>query len=157
MNGSGGMGYAGRRRFGGSGSPALVVAFVLGGLFLFSVVGPAFQFVPLVPLLLLLWLAFGVVRPMIRASAGRTPELTGGRELGPVGEEHKEKELLRALARYGELSPVKAALETTLTVSEADRMLSGLAKDGYVKVHASEGQLEYVLYERDRREPTDES
>lgn len=157
MNGLGGMGYVGRRRFGGSGSPALVVAFVLGGLFLFSVVGPAFHLVPFVPVLLLFWLGFGVVRPMIRASAGRTPGLAGRRGLEPVGEERKEKELLRALERYGGLSPVKAALETTLTVSEADRMLSGLAKDGYVKVRASEGQLEYVLYERDRREPTDES
>jgi DNA-binding IclR family transcriptional regulator len=70
----------------------------------------------------------------------------------PVEGARKEKELLEALARWGELSPARAALETSLSVAEADRMLSGLAKDGHVEVRARDGRLGYALWEHDRRE-----
>ena len=45
-----------------------------------------------------------------------------------------------------------AALETSLTVAEANRMLSDLANSGHVEVRAHEGRLGYALWERDRRE-----
>lgn len=154
MYGSGRMGYAGRRRFGGPGSPALILAFVVGGVFLFSVAGPVFHFFPF---FLLFWLAFFVLGPAIRGSARRLSEVSGRRERGPVEEEQKERQLLQALERCGELSPARAALETTLTVSEADRMLSGLAKDGHVEVRAREGRLGYALWEHDRKELADGS
>lgn len=146
MYGPGRMGYAGRRRIGGPGSPGLILALVLGGLFLFSVVGPVFHFFPF---LLLFGLAFFVLGPAIRTlSVGRTRAMER-RERRPVEEEQKERQLLRALERYGELSAARAALETTLTVSEADRMLSELAKDGHVEVRARNGRLGYALWDRD--------
>ena len=64
----------------------------------------------------------------------------------------KEKELLGALARDGEITAARAALETTLSVAEADRMLSELAKRGHVEVRAREGRLAYALWEHDSRE-----
>ena len=147
MYGPGRMGYAGRRRFGRPGSPVLIVALVLGGLFLSSVAGPVFHFFPF---FVLFFLAFFVVGPAIRASARGSSEVSGRRERGPVEEEQKERQLLEALERCGELSPGRAALETTLSVSEADRMLSGLAKDGHLEVRASEGRLVYALWDQDR-------
>jgi DNA-binding IclR family transcriptional regulator len=75
---------------------------------------------------------------------------------GTVTEESKERELLQALARHGEISPALAALETSLTVAEANRMLSDLANSGHVEVRAREGRLGYALWERDRRELTDD-
>jgi DNA-binding IclR family transcriptional regulator len=73
----------------------------------------------------------------------------------PAENERKERELLEALARHGEITPARAALETTLSVSEADRMLSELAKNGHIEVRAREGRLGYALWEHDRRELTD--
>jgi DNA-binding IclR family transcriptional regulator len=67
----------------------------------------------------------------------------------------KERELLEALARHGEISPALAALETSLTVAEANRMLSDLANSGHVEVRVRGGRLGYALWERDRRELTD--
>lgn len=139
MYGPGRMCYAGRRRFG---SPALVLAFVVGGLFLLHAIGAAFH---LLPFLLLFGLAFFVVGPAIRASVRRGSEVSERRERGPVEEEQKERQLLQALERHGELSPAMASLETTLTVSEADRMLSELAKNGHVEVRARDGRLGYAL------------
>jgi hypothetical protein len=46
-------------------------------------------------------------------------------------------------------------LETTLSVAEADRMLSELAKNGHIEVRAREGRLGYALWEHDQRELTD--
>ena len=68
-----------------------------------------------------------------------------------VPEGDKERELLEALERHGEITAARAALETTLSVSEADRMLSELAKNGHIEVRAREGRLEYALWEQDRR------
>ena len=140
-------GYASRRRFGWPGSPLVVVALVLGGVFLLSVAGPVFHFFPF---FVLFFLMFFVVGPAIRASARGRLEVSERREQEPVEEGQKERQLLQALERCGELSPARAALETTLSVSEADRILSGLAKDGHVEVRAREGRLGYALWDRDR-------
>ena len=148
------MGYAGRRRLGGPGSPVLVVALVLGGLFLFPAAGIVFHFFPVFVLFLL---AFFVLRPALQASAGQRSGVSEGREWEPVEEENKERQLLQALERCGELSPARASLETTLSVSEADRMLSGLAKDGHLEVRAREGRLVYALWDHDRKELEDGS
>jgi hypothetical protein len=40
---------------------------------------------------------------------------------------------------------VRAALETTLTVAEADRMLSELAQGGHLEVRVEGGKLLYGL------------
>jgi tryptophan synthase beta subunit len=71
----------------------------------------------------------------------------------PVGpgevESIKEKELLRALGRRGKLSAVGAALETSLSVEEAERMLQALAAKGHLVVSVEHGSLVYALWERD--------
>lgn len=61
----------------------------------------------------------------------------------------KEKELLGALRRHGELAVAGAALETSLTVEEADRMLSALATKGHLEVRVERGRLLYSLWEGD--------
>jgi hypothetical protein len=61
----------------------------------------------------------------------------------------KEKELLEALFRRGKLTAVEAALETSLSVEEAERMLEALAVRGHLEVTVEHGRLVYALWERD--------
>lgn len=58
----------------------------------------------------------------------------------------KERELLTALRdNGGSITPTEAALETSLTVREADSMLSELASGGHLKVESRNGALFYAL------------
>ena len=58
----------------------------------------------------------------------------------------KERELLSAMRNNtGSITPTEAAMETSLTVSEADEMLSELAAGGHLQVESSEGTLVYRL------------
>ena len=153
MYGPGRMGFWRGRMglFGGPAPPALlVIALVVGGLFLFSAVGPFFHFFPF---FLFFWVFPFFLVPAFALTARSVARFVEGWR--PVDDGRKEKELLEALARHGELTPARAALETTLSVSEADRMLSALAKDGHIEVRAREGRLGYALWEPDRRELTD--
>jgi hypothetical protein len=154
------MGYAGGRRtvapYGRPFPPRFMIGLVIGGLFVLFVAGPGFHFLPL---LFLIWaVPFFVVPAFAAAMRGlsgladaRTRERTGR----VAEQESKERELLEALARRGELSPALAALETSLSVAEADRMLSDLAESGHLEVRAHEGRLGYALWEQDRRRLTD--
>ena len=61
----------------------------------------------------------------------------------------KEKELLSAMRdNTGGMTPAEAAMETSLTVSEANEMLSELATGGHLQVESSEGTLVYRLPSR---------
>ena len=62
--------------------------------------------------------------------------------------ETKERELLRALREHGELTPVRAATETSLSVAEADSMLKELAGGGHLEVRARSGGLFYALWKK---------
>src|SRR3712207_2048294 len=54
----------------------------------------------------------------------------------------KERELLSAMRNNtGSITPAEAAMETSLTVSDADEMLSELAAGGHLQVESSEGTL----------------
>lgn len=58
----------------------------------------------------------------------------------------RERELLSAVRENsGSITPAEAALETSLTVTEADRMLSELASGGHLNVRSEEGSLVYSL------------
>jgi hypothetical protein len=58
----------------------------------------------------------------------------------------KERELLSAIQNNtGSITPAEAAMETSLTVSEADKMLSELAAGGHLRVESSESTLFYSL------------
>jgi hypothetical protein len=57
-----------------------------------------------------------------------------------------ERELLLAMQNNsGSITPAEAAMETSLTVSDADEMLSELAAGGHLQVESSEGTLAYRL------------
>jgi hypothetical protein len=58
----------------------------------------------------------------------------------------KERELLSAIRdNGGSITPAVAAMETSLTVREADGMLSELAGGGHLAVESREGALFYSL------------
>jgi DNA-binding CsgD family transcriptional regulator len=64
----------------------------------------------------------------------------------------KEKELLGALAERGELTPITAAMRTSLTAAEAAVMLEELARNGHLRLLVDDGVQAYALRERDRHE-----
>lgn len=79
---------------------------------------------------------------LIRGIAG-----LGDEEGKPSIGNGKERELLEALREHGELMPARAAMETSLTVAEADEMLKGLAEGGHLEVRVRGGGLFYGLWE----------
>ena len=56
-----------------------------------------------------------------------------------------EKQLLMAIRDAGSITPVEAALETSLTVDEAEEILSRLANRGHLLVENRDGVLSYAL------------
>ena len=59
---------------------------------------------------------------------------------------NKERELLSAIRHGGgSITPAEAAMETSLTVREADKMLSDLAAGGHLRVESESGTLFYSL------------
>ena len=67
----------------------------------------------------------------------------------PPAANARERELLEALQSSGELTPAQAAVETSLTVNEADEMLKDLAAKGHLDVRVRGGGLFYRLWETD--------
>ena len=92
----------------------------------------------------------GSIRRMTK-SVGRTASEARGAAptAAPDTDAAKEEELLEALGRRGRLTVAGAALETSLTVKEAKRLLSALAAKGHLKVWTEHGRLLYSLWERD--------
>jgi hypothetical protein len=87
------------------------------------------------------WTIFPAIGLLARGVAGLSdarPE--------QVATETRERELLRALREHGELTPVRAATETSLSVAEADRILKELAAAGHLEVRARKGGLFYALW-----------
>lgn len=82
--------------------------------------------------------AFGVFARGVAGLVETRPE--------PLPANTKEKELLGALHRRGELTPAQAAMETSLTVADADRMLEELAAKGYLEVRVRGGGIFYGLW-----------
>ena len=87
------------------------------------------------------WLIFPAVRLFARGVAG----LADARTM-PSPRNSKERELLQALQARGELTPAQAALETSLSVAEADKMLRELAEGGHLEVRVRGGGLYYSLW-----------
>lgn len=72
-----------------------------------------------------------------------------GKPIKHLSNPDKENELLRALqSKEGGASPTEAALETSLSVREADDVLSELASRGYLAVESHEGALFYSIPKR---------
>jgi hypothetical protein len=89
------------------------------------------------------WISLPAFGLLIRGVAG----LREGRA-GSGSVEGREKELLRALREWGERTPTRAAIETSLSVAEADRMLRDLAEGGHLEVRVRGGALFYALWAR---------
>lgn len=59
----------------------------------------------------------------------------------------EERELLEALREHGELTPMHAAMQTSLSVTEADRKLQELAEGGHLEVRVRGGAIFYAPWE----------
>ncbi|MDQ3238485.1 MAG: LuxR C-terminal-related transcriptional regulator [Actinomycetota bacterium] len=100
-------------------------------------------------------LIFGLVVPLISVAQALVTARDDSRHEAPLAvnrAEDKQRQLLEALARDGELTSTMAALRTELTVEEAAELLEGLAGKGHLRVSAREGAMVYALLERDRHE-----
>ncbi len=96
------------------------------------------------------WMIFPAFGLLVRGIAG----LSEGRTELPSATSGGERELLEALRDRGELTPAEAAMDTSLTVAEADRMLKELAEGGHLEVRVRGGGLFYSLWEREDGEET---
>ena len=119
-------------------SLAIIIPVALAGAFLFaftSVWWIWFTF---------FWVIFPAFGVFVKGIAGLSEE-RGGLPTGPASS--KERELLGALREHGELTPARAAVETSLTVTQADKMLKELAEGGHLEVRVRGGGLFYSLWE----------
>lgn len=93
------------------------------------------------------WFLFPALGAFARGVAGLVD--SPGTE-GPLPENDKERELLEAMREKGELTSAQAAMETSLTVKEADGILKELAEGGHLDVRVRGGGLFYSLWDHDR-------
>jgi hypothetical protein len=98
-------------------------------------------------------LVFGAVLPIALGAGNRIAPSHKAKVQPPPSGIHGEKELLELLERQGELTPLAAATKTSLTVSEADHMLSDLAQKGHLEVRIDGGKMSYALWEQNRQDP----
>jgi hypothetical protein len=92
--------------------------------------------------------ARGMARSLSRTTGGAWGAARSATTSGPK-DATKEKELLGAIRRHGEITVAQAALETSLSVEEADRMLSALAARGHLQVRVDGARIVYSLWEGD--------
>jgi hypothetical protein len=88
------------------------------------------------------WILFPALGVFARGVAGLMDSRPASRP-----EDVRERELLEALRERGELTPAQAAMETSLTVAEADALLKKLAEGGHLDVRVRGGGLFYALWE----------
>jgi len=95
------------------------------------------------------WALFPAFGLLIRGIAG----LSEGEGRGELrGSNAKERELLGALREHEEITPTQAAMETSLTVEEADGMLKDLAAKGHLDVRVRGGGIFYGLWQGEEAE-----
>ncbi|MBA2619455.1 MAG: hypothetical protein H0U91_14990 [Rubrobacter sp.] len=82
------------------------------------------------------WTIFPAFGLLLKGIAGLSD---GGDKAQILGGDSKERELLGALREHEEISPTQAAIETSLTVEEADDMLKDLAAKGHLDVRVRGG------------------
>lgn len=113
----------------GIGIPSLLASLSPPGLVEFFIVAA-----PLIPAAACIWVGSKLWSAWSRKSVPRTPGKSGA-----------EKQLLLALRDMGALTPVEAALQTSLTVDEAEGILTRLADRGHLVVEGRDGALFYTL------------
>lgn len=92
------------------------------------------------------WVSFPALGLLARGLTGLS-----GSPAGPSTNRIREREILEALREHGDLTTARAAMETSLTVAEADGVLKGLTEGGHLEVTACGGTLSYALWERQDR------
>ena len=95
------------------------------------------------------WTAFPAFGLLLRGIAGLSE---GEGRKGISAANGKERELLGALREHEEISPTQAAMETSLTVEEADGMLKDLAAKGHLDVRVRGGGMFYGLWRPEEAE-----
>ena len=98
--------------------------------------------------LIFCWIVFLALGTFTRGVAG----LVESPEEERLPQNSKERELLEALRVRGELTPAQAAVETSLTVKEANEMLKELAEGGHLEVRVRGGGLSYSLWDYEKVE-----
>jgi hypothetical protein len=71
--------------------------------------------------------------------------IRGSRHQAEGSEQNTERQLLEVIERNEEITPARAALQTSLTVDEAERLLSELAQKGHLDVRVEGSRLVYSL------------
>ena len=99
-------------------------------------------------ILIFCWIVFLALGTFARGVAG----LMESRHQEERPSNDKERELLEALRDRGELTPAQAAVETSLSVREADEMLKELAEGGHLEVRVHGGGLSYSLWDSEEVE-----
>jgi uncharacterized membrane protein len=113
---------------------SLGLVFVFGA-FVFGILSPPGTLV----------VSFGLMIPAVALLASALQEANKRRRALPLASD-KERELLSAIRdNGGVITPTEVAMETSLTVKEADRMLSELAGGGHLSVESAGGTLCYSL------------
>jgi hypothetical protein len=97
---------------------------------------------------ILCWVVFLALGTFARGVAG----LMESRQEERPPKYDKERELLEALRDRGELTSAQAAVETSLSVREADELLKELAEGGHLEVRVRGGALSYSLWEYEKDE-----
>jgi hypothetical protein len=92
------------------------------------------------------WISFPAFGLLVRGLASTSAHPSKPRA-PRVTKDDEERELLEALRKHRELSPVLAATETSLSVARADAMLRGLAEGGHLEARVRGGGLSYALWE----------
>src|ERR671916_3110209 len=112
----------------------LGLVFVFGA-FVFGILSPPGTLV----------ISFGLMIPGVALLASAFQESKKRRAL-TSSPANRERDLLSAIRdNGGSITPAEAAMETSLTVREADRMLSELAGGGHLAVESRDGALFYSL------------
>jgi hypothetical protein len=110
----------------------LGLVFVFGA-FVFGILSPPGTLV----------ISFGLMIPAVALLASALQEAKKRRALSSPPA-NRERELLSAIRdNGGSITPAEAAMETSLTVRDADRMLSDLAGGGHLTVESTGGTLRY--------------
>ncbi len=91
------------------------------------------------------WMVFPSFGLLVRGLAGLSAT-SAERRIEPASAVSRERELLEALREHGELTPTRAAMETSLSVVEADQMLRDLAGAGHLEVRTRGAGLSYALW-----------
>ncbi len=89
------------------------------------------------------WAIFPAFGLLLRGIAGLSEEEEQKEISGGSG---KERELLNVLREHEEITPARAAMETSLSVDEADRMLDDLAAKGHLEARVRGGAIFYGLW-----------